>query len=152
MVNWACWKSNMGGKEKKCIWVLDSSPTFHGSVFPIYHSFIQAKVILFPDLVLGIKWTNSPPHFIHKGVILLIICRHDNSVCFFVRHPFLCAESQGKTLHICIFRFICPLSGCDYHSHKPVIWAVIVSQKQGPNNIWKSVVMNHGILCYFFRN
>lgn len=49
---------------------------------PIYHSFIQVKVILFPDLVLRIKWTNFPPHLIHKGVILLIVCSHDNSVCF----------------------------------------------------------------------
>lgn len=60
-------------------------------LFPIYHSFIQVKVIRFPDLALWIKWTNlPPPHFSHKGVILLIVCCHVNSVFVFQTSIFVC--------------------------------------------------------------
>lgn len=96
------------GKYKS--WVPDQSPALHGSLlFPVYHSFIQIKVIWFPDLVLWINWMNPLPHLIHKGVILLIVCSHDNSVWFFffIGHPFLSAESWGKNspdlhLQLCV--------------------------------------------------
>lgn len=51
------WESKLGCQRGK----MRAKSSADSLLFPIYHSFIQVKVILFPDLALWIKWTNLPP-------------------------------------------------------------------------------------------
>lgn len=105
------------GPQKEGTWirVLDRTPALHGSLlFPIYHYSVQIKVVWFPDLVFTDKLDELPPHLIHKGVILLIVCSHDNGVCFWSDIHFSLLSHRERTPQICIFSSVCPLSG-----HKP---------------------------------
>lgn len=104
------WESKLGCQRGK----MTAKSSADSLLFPIYHSFIQVKVIRFPDLALWIKWTNlPPPHFSHKGVILLIVCCHVNSVCVFQMSIFVCWVTGKENTRPAS-------SGPSSHPHKPV--------------------------------